>query len=181
MTDDSGWTPLHYAIKNQYSETARIILAERSCSAYICVGKGNKWTTAFHIAARYGNVGMIEYMSNNFPDCWIMLKCKSQNVLHETVLGHSLNAIDYILKYPQIDNLIAGKDEDGKTPVAFLLSSCRDLGTILWNVLLCSDSLRTHAGLLTGEIRAQRTGEVRHRQGQSDRATEDRGLLSPES
>nr|GMD63703.1 protein ACCELERATED CELL DEATH 6-like [Ipomoea batatas] len=109
MTDDSGWTPLHYAIKNQYSETARMILAERSCSAYICVGK----------------------------DCWIMLKCKSQNVLHETVLRHSLNAIDYILKYPQIDNLIAGKDEDGKTPVAFLLSSCRDLGTILWNVLLC--------------------------------------------
>nr|GME05554.1 protein ACCELERATED CELL DEATH 6-like [Ipomoea batatas] len=108
MTDESGWAPLHYAIKNQNSETARMIFAERSCSAYICAGKGNKWTTAFHIAARYDNVGMIEYMSNNFPDCWIMLKCKSQNVLHETVLGHSLNAIDYILKYPQVDNLIAG-------------------------------------------------------------------------
>nr|GMD60456.1 protein ACCELERATED CELL DEATH 6-like [Ipomoea batatas] len=165
MTDDSGWTPLHYAIKNQYSETARMLLAERSCSAYICVGKGNKWTTAFHIAA-------------------------------------SLNAIDYILKYPQIDNLIAGKDKDGKTPVAFLLSSCRDLGTILWNMLLCRAKfanipnlkkaeisetvtpLRTHAGLLTGEIRARGLAEWRGaaQQGQSDRSFNrgSRNSMSPE-
>ncbi|XP_031104266.1 serine/threonine-protein phosphatase 6 regulatory ankyrin repeat subunit A-like [Ipomoea triloba] len=129
MTDDSGWTPLHYAIKNQYNEVARMILAEKYCSAYHHAGKDDMWTTVFHIAARYGNVEMMEYISNScFPDCWMVLNSKSQNILHEAILGHRLNVIEYVLKYSQADNLIEGKDENGNTPLALLsICSCNPL------------------------------------------------------
>ncbi|XP_019183715.1 PREDICTED: protein ACCELERATED CELL DEATH 6-like [Ipomoea nil] len=129
MTDDSGWTLLHYAIINRYNEAARIILAGKSCAAYLCAGKGDEWTPIFHIAARYGNVEMMKCISNScFQDCWMMLNSKSQNVLHEAVLGHRLNVIEYVLKYSQTDSLIEGKDQDGNTPLALLsVSSCNPL------------------------------------------------------
>nr|GLL38114.1 ankyrin repeat-containing protein ITN1-like [Ipomoea trifida] len=53
MTDDSGWTPLHYAIKMGDNETGHIILERNSSAAYISAGKGDEWSTIFHIAAKH--------------------------------------------------------------------------------------------------------------------------------
>ncbi|XP_019183741.1 PREDICTED: uncharacterized protein LOC109178659 [Ipomoea nil] len=53
----------------------------------------------------------------------MVVNSKFQNFLHKPILGHRFNVIEYVLKYPQADNLIEVKDEDGNTPLA-LLSVC---------------------------------------------------------
>ncbi|XP_019183736.1 PREDICTED: ankyrin repeat-containing protein ITN1-like [Ipomoea nil] len=128
MTDDSGWTALHYGIKKLNSRTVRMILAQNKSAAYISVGKGDEWTTAFHLAAMHGDVTRMEYISNSCPDSWMMVNSKCQNVLHKTVLEHKLNVVKYVLKHPQANSLIEGKDEDGNTPFDLLsVSSCNPL------------------------------------------------------
>ncbi|XP_019183748.1 PREDICTED: ankyrin repeat-containing protein ITN1-like [Ipomoea nil] len=116
MSDSLGWTPLHYAVKHGDDQTVQKILEKKSSAAYIRAGKEDDWTTIFHIAARHGNIKTMKCISNSLPDCWVMINCKSQNVLHEAILSGRENMIKYILKYPQIDNLVDQKDKDGNTP-----------------------------------------------------------------
>ncbi|XP_031102024.1 protein ACCELERATED CELL DEATH 6-like [Ipomoea triloba] len=120
MIDEFGWTPLHYAVQLRDDKTVGMILEKKSSAAYIRAGKGDDWTTIFHIAARHGNIKTMKYISNRFPNCWTMINCKSQNVLHEAILSGRVNMIKYILKDLQMDNLVDQKDRDGNTPLHLL-------------------------------------------------------------
>ncbi|XP_031103943.1 protein ACCELERATED CELL DEATH 6-like [Ipomoea triloba] len=121
-SDSLGWTPLHYAVKFGDDEIVRKILEKKSSAGYIRAGiDDDDWTTIFHIATRHGNIKTMKCISNSLPDCWMMINCKSQNVLHEAILSRRRNMIKYILKYPQIDNLIDQKDNDGNTPLHLLV------------------------------------------------------------
>nr|GMD46028.1 protein ACCELERATED CELL DEATH 6-like [Ipomoea batatas] len=120
MIDDFGWTPLHYAVKLRDDETVGVILEKKSSATYIRAGKGDDWTTIFHITARHGNIKTMKYISNRFPDCCAIINCKSQNVLHEAILSGRMKMIKYILKDPQMDNLVDQKDRDGNTPLHLL-------------------------------------------------------------
>lgn len=123
MTDDFGWTPLHYAAELCDNGTVLKILEIKSSAAYICAGRGDDWTTIFHITARYDNIKMMKYLSNSFPDCWAMINSKSRNILHEAMLSGRMKMIEYMLKHPQIDNLVDQKDKDGNTPLHLLATS----------------------------------------------------------
>ncbi|XP_019183745.1 PREDICTED: protein ACCELERATED CELL DEATH 6-like [Ipomoea nil] len=116
MTDSLGWTPLHYAVKFGDDEIVRKILEKKRSAAYIRAGKEDDWTTIFHIATKHGNIKMMKCILYSLPDCWTMVNCKSQNVFHEVILSGRRNIVNYILEYPQIDNLADQKDEDGNTP-----------------------------------------------------------------
>ncbi|XP_019183737.1 PREDICTED: receptor-interacting serine/threonine-protein kinase 4-like [Ipomoea nil] len=159
MTDDSGWTPLHYAIKNISSRTARMILDQKKSAAYIYAGKGDEWTTVFHIAAMLGRVTTMKYISNICPDSWMMVNSKCQNVLHQAVLEHRLNVIKYVLKHPQADNLIEEKDEDGNTPFDLLsVSSCNPLKRVamqglMWKHLVFNKQQQTSFAMTALENR----------------------------
>ncbi|XP_031102026.1 protein ACCELERATED CELL DEATH 6-like [Ipomoea triloba] len=127
-TDKSGWTPLHYALKIENDKATCMILERKTSAAYICAGGSDEWTTTFHIAARQGNVEMMEEISNRCPDCWEMVNSKGQNVLHEAILSKKVNVIQHIEESSdQFENLVTHKDEDGNTPLHLLAITDRNI------------------------------------------------------
>ncbi|XP_019189184.1 PREDICTED: protein ACCELERATED CELL DEATH 6-like isoform X2 [Ipomoea nil] len=127
-TDDFGLTPLHCAVNLCDIGATTMILEENLSAAYVRAGNGNEWTTIFHIAVTVGNIKMLKKISESCPDCWEMTNSKLQNVFHEAVLSKRVNAFEYVLRSPHIDNLIDEKDENGNTPLHMLaISDCHHL------------------------------------------------------
>ncbi|KAM3268323.1 hypothetical protein P3S67_031264 [Capsicum chacoense] len=128
-------TPLYLAAESGFHDALIIILKSCKKPTY-AAGPANRtslhaaviqehrvkndWTTAIHIAASEGDVGMIIELLNHCPDCWDMLNSNNQNALHVAVLNNQDKVVRFLLDSDKCDSLIDEPDSDGHTPLHLL-------------------------------------------------------------
>ncbi|MCD9643867.1 hypothetical protein HAX54_031719 [Datura stramonium] len=121
--DQWGWNSLHYAVKQGLIQIVSDMLGWKKSLAYVPAGHGeNDWTTAFHIAASEGDVGMIIVLLDHCPDCWDMQNSRGQNALHVAILNNHEGLVMALLfeYYGICDSLVDEPDNDGNTPLHLL-------------------------------------------------------------
>ncbi|XP_074356755.1 uncharacterized protein LOC141696524 [Apium graveolens] len=121
FADDEGWTPLHYAVKEQLvSVLQAIIKAPNNEFVY-------SHSTPFHVAAKYGYDSCITELMKSWPKsstAYLAIDKTGQNVLHLAAARKNRNMIQEILvSFPQVHmkKLLEQKDQDGNTPLHLLI------------------------------------------------------------
>ncbi|GMJ11230.1 hypothetical protein like AT4G03500 [Hibiscus trionum] len=116
-TDASGWTPLHYAVHygalDIFELFSKYIYNENCSAAHITDGKGR---SVVHIAAREGEVVILERLSDLVPEIWDLQDNQGQTALHLAVASKMLDSVRFILRsYLSYNELINQQDNEGNT------------------------------------------------------------------
>ncbi|WCJ23942.1 Ankyrin repeat family protein [Euphorbia peplus] len=130
QSDESGWTPLHYAAYLDSSQVATRILGRDKSSAYAT--EKDKLRTALHIASCRGSVDTMEEIIDKCPECCEITDVRGWNVLHYAVLGKSEEAVKAILKNASLMYLLKEPDIKGYTPLNLLLASDYSSSLLSW-------------------------------------------------
>ncbi|XP_022719716.1 ankyrin repeat-containing protein ITN1-like [Durio zibethinus] len=113
-TDDYGWTPLQYAVHFGAVDIFKMFLRYIDLSTVYIRDKEGMSVT--HIAAREGEVVMLEMLAYLFPQIWDLQDNKGQTVLHLAVAGGKLDSVKFILGTDlSHDGLINQQDNEGNT------------------------------------------------------------------
>ncbi|XVE62789.1 hypothetical protein DITRI_Ditri06bG0148000 [Diplodiscus trichospermus] len=113
-TDENEWTPLHYAVHFGAVYICKQFLAFiDSSTAYI---RDKEGMSVIHIAAREGEVIILEMLAYRFPEMWDLQDDKGQTVLHLAVARGKLDSVKFILATHLSHNgLINQQDNEGNT------------------------------------------------------------------
>ncbi|KAF2317606.1 hypothetical protein GH714_025430 [Hevea brasiliensis] len=115
VTDEKGWTPLHYAVYRRKRLAVSILLGFDISSAYIA---DKCWKrTALHIAACRGFQDIVKEIISECPDCCELTDIRGWNVIHYAVISKSDEVLKEVLKYSSLIYLLNEKDVKGNTPV----------------------------------------------------------------
>ncbi|KAL3742741.1 hypothetical protein ACJRO7_018110 [Eucalyptus globulus] len=110
--DDIGWTPLHYVAYFGKVDAVQLLLQHDTSVAYDLDKVGD---SALHIAAAQGNISVIDKLVTSYPDAWDIMNYKRQTALHAAVIEGNAKVVKYILRMPNLKDLINEKDIDGNT------------------------------------------------------------------
>lgn len=109
--DEYGWTPLHYAVHCAV-DIFQLFLIDSS-TAYI---RDNEGMSVIHIAAREGEVVILEMLAYRFPEIWDLQDNNGQTALHLAVARGKLDSVKFILDFVlSHDGLINQQDNEGNT------------------------------------------------------------------
>ncbi|KAA8524425.1 hypothetical protein F0562_010851 [Nyssa sinensis] len=113
---ENGMTPLSYAASIGYLDGVRYILnsEEFIFCTYIRDPKG---LSPIHMASKKGHIHIIQQFLLRFPDSMELLDRRGQNILHIAAMNGKANAVSHMLKVPELENLINGRDKKGSTPL----------------------------------------------------------------
>ncbi|XWS42534.1 hypothetical protein CRYUN_Cryun16bG0022600 [Craigia yunnanensis] len=112
-SDDYGWTPLHYAVHFGAVDICKLFLRYDSLTAYI---RDKEGMSVIHIAAREGEVIILEMLAYGFPEIWDLQDNKGQTALHLAVARGKLHSVKFILgTVLSYDGLINQQDNEGNT------------------------------------------------------------------
>ncbi|KAJ0100220.1 hypothetical protein Patl1_21624 [Pistacia atlantica] len=117
VTDQYGWTPLHYAAyygTYRFGVVELLLKCDRS-TAYI--GDKDRRMTPLHMAASQGHLEAINSIISNCPDCYELEDDKGWNVLHFAILSLNKEDLKHLLESSLIMSLINKKDAKGNTPL----------------------------------------------------------------
>ncbi|XP_074358556.1 uncharacterized protein LOC141697899 [Apium graveolens] len=123
FADDEGWTPLHYAVKEQLVSVFELIIKALN-NEFVY-----SHSTPFHVAAENGyNYTMIELMKlwPKSSSAYIDTNKTGRNVLHLAAARKNKKMIQEILVCcPRVHKkqLLEQKDEDDNTPLHLLISN----------------------------------------------------------
>ncbi|XP_021811557.1 ankyrin repeat-containing protein At5g02620-like [Prunus avium] len=119
VTDEKGWSPLHYAAFHSRASIVRQLLEADKCSAYM--GDEADKKTALHIAASKGHVNVMKQLISYCPDCCEVVDQRRRNALHYALEKSQPRIIDFVLMDTWLSNvLLNAKDVDGNTPLHLL-------------------------------------------------------------
>ncbi|CAL2274253.1 unnamed protein product [Prunus armeniaca] len=119
VTDEKGWTPLHYAASYDHASIVIQLLETDKCSAYM--GDEADKKTALHIAASKGHVNVMKQLISYCPDCCKVVDQRRRNALHYALEKSQSRIIDFVMKDTWLSNvLLNAKDDDGNTPLHLL-------------------------------------------------------------
>ncbi|CAL9027358.1 unnamed protein product [Prunus brigantina] len=122
VTDEKGWTPLHYAASYGHASIVIQLLKTDKCSAYM--GDEVDKKTALHIAAAKGHVHVMEQLISYCPDCCEVVDQRRRNALHYALKNGQPRISNFVLKDPWLSNvLLNAKDVDGNTPLHLIRAS----------------------------------------------------------
>ncbi|KAA8524427.1 hypothetical protein F0562_010849 [Nyssa sinensis] len=113
---ENGMTPLSYAASIGYFDGVRYILnsEEFSFCTYIRDPNG---LSPIHMASKKGHINIIQQFLLRCPDSTELLDRRGQNILHIAAMNGKANVISHMLKVPELENLINGRDKKGNTPL----------------------------------------------------------------
>ncbi|KAK0605147.1 hypothetical protein LWI29_023266 [Acer saccharum] len=133
----SGETPLYLAAERGYVEILKEILStcispadhgpySRTAlhTAVICNNTNKsaaykadiEGKTPLHVAFGLGRVGIMRELISRCPSCCELVDNRGWNVFHFASTSKNRKAVELILRYPSLGNLLNEKDEKGNTP-----------------------------------------------------------------
>ncbi|KAK1280862.1 hypothetical protein QJS04_geneDACA019852 [Acorus gramineus] len=119
--DDSGNTPLHYAVANNDSKMMEVLLDfddEAPDDVQSIAYHGNDdGHTPLHVAAACGYESMVKAIVYRHPGCVTLTDKKGRTVLHLAVQLNRVVVVEHILKHPEFAGLINDRDCDGNHPL----------------------------------------------------------------
>ncbi|KAH0970967.1 hypothetical protein GBA52_023123 [Prunus armeniaca] len=119
VTDEKGWTPLHYAASHGHASIVMQLLETNKCSAYM--GDEVDKKTALHIAASKGHVHVMKKLISYCPDCCEVVDQRRRNALHYALEKSQSRIVDIVMMDTWLSNvLLNAKDVDGNTPLHLL-------------------------------------------------------------
>lgn len=117
-----GWSPLHLAICNGRASTVRLLVS-RGASSVTTKNKGDR-ITALHSAALCGNVSMVEYLLQKWPETLNMLDRYGHNALHYAAVCFGPDEV-----LPALINLLVTSgvhmEHESSSSLTPLLVACR--------------------------------------------------------
>ncbi|KAK8995439.1 hypothetical protein V6N11_069870 [Hibiscus sabdariffa] len=112
--DESGWTPLHYAIHFGAVDIFKVFLGHVDSS--VAHKRDNQGMSIIHIAAREGEAAILEVLAYTFPEIWDLQDNKGQTAFHLAVERGKLACVKFILRHGlSHDGLINQQDSQGNT------------------------------------------------------------------
>ncbi|XP_022732194.1 protein ACCELERATED CELL DEATH 6-like [Durio zibethinus] len=114
MQDDKQRTPLHYAAALGEYEIVKLLLEWDTSAAY--QGDDNQ-QIPLHLAAENGQVNRLKILLDPCPDTIELLDNEQQNILHFAAKNGNIDAVSFILKLPEMEDLVNAADMYGNTPL----------------------------------------------------------------
>ena len=114
MQDDKDRTPLHYAASLGEIKMVILLLVVDTSAAYK-QDVGRK--IPLHLASENGQQNLLKALINRCPDTVEFTDKKQQNILHLAAKNGNLDTISYILKLPEMEDLVNSPDVDGNIPL----------------------------------------------------------------
>ncbi|KAJ4979408.1 hypothetical protein NE237_010188 [Protea cynaroides] len=111
--DENGRTALHYAASQICHSIVQQLLRHDTYSAYQLDEDG---LSPLHIAALKSSISVLIELIQCCPDAGELLDKNGRNVLHFAVMSKDSKKIRFILKQPELKELINQADVDGNTP-----------------------------------------------------------------
>ncbi|KAL9441593.1 hypothetical protein AB3S75_020150 [Citrus x aurantiifolia] len=107
-------SPLHYAAALGNVRMAKRLLEENNELAY---KRDRYFETPLHLAAENGKLNILKELIDGYPDAIEILNKKDRSILHLAAENGNMNIVSFILKSPEMEDLINSADEDGNTPL----------------------------------------------------------------
>ncbi|XVF13490.1 hypothetical protein REPUB_Repub08aG0212200 [Reevesia pubescens] len=114
MQDEKLRTPLHYAAALGEYEIVKLLLEWDTSAAY--KGDDNQ-QIPLHLAAENGQVNLLKILLDPCPDTIELLDNEQQNILHFAAKNGNIDAVSFILKLPEMEDLVNAADMNGNTPL----------------------------------------------------------------
>ncbi|KAK6269723.1 hypothetical protein POUND7_006828 [Theobroma cacao] len=112
--DGRGRTPLHYAAALGHQKMVEVLIDKKPLIAY----KGDKKRQIpLHLAAVNGQTRLIEALLEPCPETIESVDMMQQNILHIAAKNGNVGVVSYILKLPEMEDLVNSPDKDGNTPL----------------------------------------------------------------
>ncbi|KAJ0013781.1 hypothetical protein Pint_21259 [Pistacia integerrima] len=115
VTDQYGWTPLHYAAYYDLPDNAQVLLEIDESAAFIPDKDFNM--TPLHVASSQGCLKVIEKIIFHSPQCYELVDARGWNFLHFAMVSLYEKDVDVLLQNPLVRSLIHQKDAKGNTPL----------------------------------------------------------------
>ncbi|KAK6269809.1 hypothetical protein POUND7_006914 [Theobroma cacao] len=120
MPGERKRTPLHYAAALGHQRMVQKLINQNRSIAY---EQDVDEQTPLHLAAENGQVRLIEALLKPCPDTIEIVDNKQQNILHIAAKNGNVDAVSYILKLPEMEDLVNSPDVDGNTPLHLAVSN----------------------------------------------------------
>ncbi|KAG8486612.1 hypothetical protein CXB51_020097 [Gossypium anomalum] len=114
MQDEKQRTPLHYAAALGEYEIIKLLLEWDISAAY--QGDDNQ-QIPLHLAAENGQVNLLKILLDPCPDTIELMDNEQQNILHFAAKNGNIDAVSFILKLPEMEDLVNAADMNGNTPL----------------------------------------------------------------
>jgi len=114
VLDKRDRNPLHYAAALGHFEIACRLSDEddRLVYQHDCNGQ-----SPLHLASQNGKLSILENLLHSYPDSIEFIDNKNRNILHLAAQNGHADVVVFILKLPEVEDLINSSDVDGNTPL----------------------------------------------------------------
>ncbi|XP_021288576.1 ankyrin repeat-containing protein At5g02620-like [Herrania umbratica] len=119
-SDNRNRTPLHYAAALGHQRMVEELIEKDPSVAF--AEDVNK-QIPLHLAAENGHARLIETLLKHSPDIVEKVDNKQQNILHIAAKNGNVKVVSYILKLPEMEDLVNSPDVDGNTPLHLAASN----------------------------------------------------------
>ncbi|CAL9085342.1 unnamed protein product, partial [Musa acuminata var. zebrina] len=113
--DYNGNSPLHFAASTINIAAMVKLLLEKDAS--IARLQDNDGASAIHVAASCGHVTTIKHLHKVCPDCVELMDNQGRSFLHVAIEKEREKAIRYVLRSPDLIDLLNQPDKKGNTPL----------------------------------------------------------------
>ncbi|CAL9168908.1 unnamed protein product, partial [Musa hybrid cultivar] len=112
--DNNGNSPLHFAASDRDIEKVKLLLEKDASIARL---QDNNGASAIHVAASCGHVSTIEHLDKVLPDCVELMDNEGRSFLHVAIEKEREMVIRYVLRSPDLIDLLNQPDKKGNTPL----------------------------------------------------------------
>ncbi|KAA8524410.1 hypothetical protein F0562_010866 [Nyssa sinensis] len=114
LIDEHGRRPLSYAASIGYFDGVCYILNSKEFTQSSYLQDRNGFYPV-HTASKKGHINIIQEFLRHYLDFGELQDRKGQNILHTAAMNGKANTVRYMLKAPELENLINGRDKNGNT------------------------------------------------------------------
>ncbi|KAJ3684368.1 hypothetical protein LUZ61_013532 [Rhynchospora tenuis] len=136
-TDNSGSTPLHYAVSANNLEGVKLLLETDKTSAYVA---DDSSLYPIHVAAKLGLELLVAEFFEQCPDSDELLDREGRNFLHLAVEERKASVVWWVCKRSKLVKVLNSQENKGDTPM-HLAVKARDVN--IFALLLGSQKTRT--------------------------------------